>query len=112
MAATFILTEERYRKVHNWFEKVGRWSLFLRILHAGVRHFTAMVAGASDLEYRASPCSLLRRLHLGVVFPFNRLLRGRQLASASEQVHHYLWKSVWRLALPAGAVPDPPLVLK
>src|SRR6266853_2091811 len=24
----FHLTEERYQKVHAWFEKVGRWSLF------------------------------------------------------------------------------------
>ena len=29
----------------------GRWSLFFGYYIAGVRHFTAMVAGASNLEY-------------------------------------------------------------
>src|SRR5947207_58215 len=46
----FHLTEERYQKVHNWFEKIGRWSLFFGYYIAGVRHFTAMVAGASGRE--------------------------------------------------------------
>jgi membrane protein DedA with SNARE-associated domain len=45
------LTEERFAKIHAWFERIGRWSLFLGYYVAGVRHFTAMVAGASDLEY-------------------------------------------------------------
>jgi membrane protein DedA with SNARE-associated domain len=45
------LTEERFAKIHEWFERIGRWSLFLGYFVAGVRHFTAMVAGASDLEY-------------------------------------------------------------
>ena len=32
-------------------ERAGRWSLFFGYYIAGVRHFTAMVAGASALEY-------------------------------------------------------------
>src|SRR5207247_9935495 len=47
----FHITEERYQKVHNWFERIGRWSLFFGYYIAGVRHFTAMVAGASSLAY-------------------------------------------------------------
>src|SRR5436305_5394058 len=47
----FHFTEERFWKVHNWFERIGRWSLFFGYYIAGVRHFTAMVAGASELEY-------------------------------------------------------------
>ena len=47
----FHFTEERFWKVHNWFERAGRWSLFFGYYIAGVRHLTAMVAGASALEY-------------------------------------------------------------
>src|SRR5216117_656444 len=46
----FHITEERYQKVHNWFERIGRWSLFFGYYIAGVRHFTAMLARASNLE--------------------------------------------------------------
>ena len=51
MAAIFISPKSAIAKVHDWFERIGRWSLFLGYYVAGVRHFTAMVAGASDLEY-------------------------------------------------------------
>src|SRR5260370_31323502 len=47
----FHFTEARFQKVHNWFERVGRWSLFFGYYIAGVRHFTAMVAVASSVVY-------------------------------------------------------------
>lgn len=46
----FHLTEERLARVHNWFERIGRWTLFVGYYIPGVRHFTAVVAGASELE--------------------------------------------------------------
>lgn len=87
----FHLTEERFRKVHNWFERIGRWSLFIGYYIAGVRHFTAMVAGASDLEYplfagfaySGAFVWVLTFLSLGYFV-------GDRWAGASAQIHGYL----------------------
>jgi membrane protein DedA with SNARE-associated domain len=43
-------TPERLARVHNWFERLGRWALFFGYFMPGVRHFTALVAGSSELE--------------------------------------------------------------
>jgi membrane protein DedA with SNARE-associated domain len=45
------ITPERLEYVHAWFERVGRWGLFFGYFIPGVRHFTALVAGTSMLEY-------------------------------------------------------------
>src|SRR5262245_57306185 len=46
------ITEERLDKVHGWFNRIGHWALFVGYYIAGVRHFTAIVAGTSKLEFR------------------------------------------------------------
>jgi membrane protein DedA with SNARE-associated domain len=43
-------TPERLARVHNWFERLGRWALFFGYFMPGIRHFTALVAGSSELE--------------------------------------------------------------
>jgi len=45
------LTEARLAQVHRWFEHAGHWTLVFGYYIAGVRHFTAVVAGMSKLEY-------------------------------------------------------------
>jgi membrane protein DedA with SNARE-associated domain len=45
------ITQERLDKVHAWFDRVGHWALFIGYYIAGVRHFTAIVAGTSKLKY-------------------------------------------------------------
>jgi membrane protein DedA with SNARE-associated domain len=45
------VTEERLDKVHAWFDRVGHWALFIGYYIAGVRHFTAIIAGTSKLKY-------------------------------------------------------------
>ena len=45
------LTPERLQRVHAWFERIGEWLLAVGYFVPGVRHFTALVAGASELEY-------------------------------------------------------------
>lgn len=45
------LTEERLEKVHGWFDRIGKWALMVGYFIPGVRHFTALVAGASKLQY-------------------------------------------------------------
>ena len=44
------LTPQRLDRVHQWFERMGRWSLFFGYFMPGIRHFTAIVAGSSELE--------------------------------------------------------------
>jgi membrane protein DedA with SNARE-associated domain len=44
------LTPERLEKVHQWFERKGRWTLTFGYFVPGVRHLTAYVAGASELD--------------------------------------------------------------
>src|SRR5215469_15810126 len=45
------ITEERLAKVHAWFDRIGHWALFVGYFIAGVRHFTAIVAGMSKLKF-------------------------------------------------------------
>jgi len=44
------ITTDRLNQVHNWFARVGRWTLLVGYYLPGVRHLTAYVAGASKLE--------------------------------------------------------------
>ncbi len=46
------LTEKRLDFVHSWFDRIGHWVLFVGYYIAGVRHFTAILAGTSCLEFR------------------------------------------------------------
>jgi membrane protein DedA with SNARE-associated domain len=46
------LTQERYQKTHEWFEKFGKWTLSFGYFIPCVRHLTGVAAGASDLGYR------------------------------------------------------------
>jgi membrane protein DedA with SNARE-associated domain len=42
---------ERVHMVHDWFRRLGRFTLTFGYYVPGVRHLTAYVAGASELEY-------------------------------------------------------------
>ena len=44
-------TEDRLAYVHRWFDRIGHWMLMAGYYIAGVRHFTAVVAGMSKLEF-------------------------------------------------------------
>ena len=44
-------TEARLAQVHSWFDRIGHWMLVVGYYIAGVRHFTAVVAGMSKLEF-------------------------------------------------------------
>ena len=45
------LTDERLDRVHQWFDRIGHWALFAGYFFAGLRHFTAIVAGTSKLRF-------------------------------------------------------------
>jgi membrane protein DedA with SNARE-associated domain len=38
-------------RVHNWFHRMGRWTLTFGYWVPGVRHFTAYVAGTADMPF-------------------------------------------------------------
>ena len=48
----FRISEEHIQRVHAWFDRIGHWALCFGYFVPGVRHFTAIVAGTSDLEFR------------------------------------------------------------
>lgn len=47
------ISDRQIQRVHDWFNRIGHWALFVGYFIPGVRHFTALVAGTSCLEYRA-----------------------------------------------------------
>ncbi len=42
---------EKIDKLHDWFRRYGKWTLFFGYFVPGVRHFTGLTAGISRLEY-------------------------------------------------------------
>lgn len=46
------VTEVRLGRVRRWFQHIGEWLLMAGYFIPGVRHFTALVAGMSKLQYR------------------------------------------------------------
>ena len=44
------IKEEHVSKAHEFFERLGKWSLTFGYFIPGVRHFTAYAAGISDME--------------------------------------------------------------
>lgn len=44
------IDEAKVRKVHDWFERIGGWSLTFGYYVPGVRHLTAYVAGTAQYE--------------------------------------------------------------
>ena len=47
------VTDERIEQVHRWFDRVGHWLLFFGYYIPGVRHFTALIAGTSLVDFRS-----------------------------------------------------------
>ncbi len=46
------LNEQRVDRIKDWFHRIGDWLLTVCYFIPGVRHFAALVAGMSHLEYR------------------------------------------------------------
>jgi membrane protein DedA with SNARE-associated domain len=46
------VNDAQIARVHDWFNRLGHWALMVGYFIPGVRHFTAIVAGTSKLEYR------------------------------------------------------------
>jgi membrane protein DedA with SNARE-associated domain len=97
------LDEGRLDRVHRWFERSGHWALFGGYYVAGVRHLTAIIAGASKVEFQTfalyawlgAATWVAAFLTLGYVI-------GEQWRAVAEMVHRYLlYASVLGIALTA-----------
>src|SRR5260370_18597388 len=90
------VSDAHIHKVHRFFHRIGRWALFIGYYIPGVRHFTAIVAGTSRMEYRwfaafayAGACVWVTSfISLGYFLPsrFDQEQRGRVF----EAIHHNL----------------------
>lgn len=45
------ITDKKIQIAHDWFQRVGKWALFVGYFILGVRHLTGYVAGATRLTY-------------------------------------------------------------
>ena len=85
------ITDQRLEQVHYWFNRVGHWALFVGYYIAGVRHFTAIVAGTSKLEFRSFAAYAWSG---GLVWVSTFLTLGYFIGenwkAIAEAVHHYL----------------------
>lgn len=84
-------TEARLAYVHRWFDRIGHWMLVVGYYIIGVRHFTAIVAGMSKLEY---PTFIAYAWTGGALWVSTFLglgyLLGDNWRPAAELVQHYL----------------------
>jgi membrane protein DedA with SNARE-associated domain len=46
------ISPEKLTRVQAWFHRVGKWAIFFGYFIVGVRHLTALVAGASRVRFR------------------------------------------------------------
>lgn len=44
------ITEERLEKAHQWFGRIGKWTLFIGYFFPVIRHLTGLIAGSTRLS--------------------------------------------------------------
>jgi membrane protein DedA with SNARE-associated domain len=95
------ITQERLDRVHKWFDRIGHWALFVGYYIAGVRHFTAIVAGTSQLPFRYFAAYAWSGGLLWVTtFLTLGYFLGENWQRVFETIHHYLlYFSIGVLAL-------------
>jgi membrane protein DedA with SNARE-associated domain len=97
----FHIGPEKIDKVHAWFDRFGTWTLLIGYFIPGVRHFTAVVAGTSNLRPRLfsifaySGALIWAATFIGLGFFF-----GEQWS----QVLHHIHRHIAIFALSALAV--------
>jgi membrane protein DedA with SNARE-associated domain len=86
-AAKIGVTEEKLAQAHAWFRRWGKWTLVLGYFVPGIRHLTALIAGASRLE-----------LHLFATFAWagaliwsqTFIVMGYSLGNGWKQASHHI----------------------
>lgn len=89
------ITQDKIKRVHNWFEQMGKWTLFLGYFVPGVRHLTGYVAGTTQVHfatfmmfaYSGAFLWCLGFISLGYFFSHNWQL-------VADTISKYLWLGV------------------
>jgi|SRR5437867_9379579 len=88
----FRITHEDVDRVHWWFHRMGRWALTFGYFVPGVRHLTAYIAGATELEI---PTFVVYAYLGGFIWSLTFITAGyylgEQWARLSEAVHYSGW---------------------
>jgi membrane protein DedA with SNARE-associated domain len=85
------VNDQQLDRVHGWFEHSGHWALLFGYYVAGVRHFTAIIAGASKLEFPAFALFAWSGAATWVaVFLTLGYVIGEKWRTVAEAVHRYV----------------------
>jgi membrane protein DedA with SNARE-associated domain len=85
------MDQKQLDRVHGWFGRSGHWALFGGYYIAGVRHFTAIIAGASKLEFHTFALYAWGGAAAWVaVFLTLGYVIGEQWRAVADLVHTYL----------------------
>lgn len=97
------VSDDQIRRIHDWFNRIGHWTLVIGYFIPGVRHFTALIAGSSKLEYHGfaafaySGAFLWVATFLTLGYHFGP--RWEEMLHAVEQNLKYAWYVVAALIL-------------
>ena len=93
--ALIRLTPEKLDRARQWFEKYGKWALFLGYFLPGVRHLMAFTAGTSRLRYWIfAPFAYPGGFLWAVAFIALGYFVGEQWTRVIPRVRSYLWEVV------------------
>jgi membrane protein DedA with SNARE-associated domain len=85
------ITQERMDYVHSWFDRIGHWALLAGYYIAGVRHFTAIVAGTSKLRFVSfAAYAWTGGLLWATTFLTLGYYLGENWQRVFETIHHYI----------------------
>jgi membrane protein DedA with SNARE-associated domain len=99
------LSPQRIEHVNHWFHRMGHWLLTIGYYIPGVRHFTALVAGMSKLEYRIFAAFAYPGAAMWVAsFLALGYLLGDKWQTTFATVHHYLIAITIAVGLMVAAV--------
>lgn len=89
------ITPEMVTRVHNWYERFGKWALVFGYFLAGVRHLTAFVAGATRLRVRVFAAFAYTGAFLwSLAFISLGYFLGDQWTLISQHVNVEIWLTV------------------
>ncbi len=85
------ITGEKVERVHDWFERKGRWGLLAGYFLPGVRHLTAFVAGTSRMSFAEFSFFMgSGALIWSALFIYLGFFFEDRWAKETEQIHHLL----------------------
>jgi membrane protein DedA with SNARE-associated domain len=89
------LTPEKLDRARQWFEKYGKWALFIGYFLPGIRHLASFTAGTSRLRYWFfAPFAYAGGFLWVISFISLGYFLGEEWPRIMPQVETYLWESV------------------